>query len=480
MRIPSLPRAALALGLILLPAIAGFAAPPAAALTAEQQEWLARAGRHEKAGWIYLHLEGGPRERGFQHGYLLAPEIGQCLRVRRTVWWHDTAMEWDWLLKEVARFMTPAIDSENREESLGIVDGLQAAGILTTLDELVAYNACMELEEYWWPEVKKKMDGAATAVTAPPQACSAFIATGRMTKDGGVVLGHNSICDYAEANYFVIVDILPSRGHRILMQTAPGWIHSGTDFFVTDAGLVGAETTIGGFAGFSEKGVPEFARMRRATQDAGSIDAWCAAMKQGNNGGYANAWLLGDVNTGEIARLELGLTHTSLERTRDGFFLGSNVAENGKILRLETNAKETDIRDSSVARRVRWKQLMAQHRGGIDLELAKAFEADHYDAYRGAEGPSARTLCGHFELDAEANESWPGVPFAPTGTIDAKVVDTAMARRMSFAARWGAACGRAFDAGQFLAAHPQFEWLDGLLKSRPSEPWVEFQAGEKP
>lgn len=471
-------RLTLALGVLFLAAAAGFDATPAASLTAPQQQWLAKAGRHEKAGWTYLHIEGGPRERGFQHGYLLAKEIAECLRVRRTVWRYNTAMEWNWLLQETARFLTPAVDPENREELLGIVDGLQAAGVVTTLDELAAYNACMELEGYWWPEMRKKMDGRATVVTAPPQSCSSFIATGRMTKDGGVVLGHNTMSSYVEANCFVIIDILPARGHRILMQTVPGWVHSGTDFFITDAGLVGAETTIGGFSGFSEKGVPEFARMRRATQDAATIDAWCALMKQGNNGGYANAWLLGDVNTGEIARLELGLVHTALERTRDGFFTGSNVAENLQILRLETNTKETDIRDSNVARRVRWKQLMAQHRGAIDLALAKVFEADHYDAYRGTEQPSARTLCGHFELDAEANESWPGVPFPCIGTVDAKAVDATMARHMRLAARWGSACGRAFDAEKYLGAHPQFAWMEGLLQSRPAEPWVEFQAGE--
>jgi len=43
--------------------------------------------------------------------------------------------------------------------------------------------------------------------------------------------------------------------------------------------------------------------MRRATQDAPHIDQRCAIMKKGNNGGYANAWLIGDVNSGEIARL---------------------------------------------------------------------------------------------------------------------------------------------------------------------------------
>jgi hypothetical protein len=62
--------------------------------------------------------------------------------------------------------------------------------------------------------------------------------------------------------------------------------------------------------------------------------------------------------------------------------------------------------------------------------------------------------------------------------VDAKVVDAAMARNLSFAARWGAACGRAFDAGKFLRAHPQFEWMEGILHSRPGQPWATFRAGE--
>jgi hypothetical protein len=263
------------------------------------------------------------------------------------------------------------------------------------------------------------------------------------------------------------------------MQTAPGWIHSGTDFFITAAGLVGSETTIGGFSGFTEWGIPEFARMRRATQDAANIDEWCAIMKQGNNGGYANAWLLGDVNTGEIARLELGLAQVGFERTHDGFFIGSNVAENLKLLRRETNVDECDIRASSVARRVRWKQLMAQNRGKIDATAAKAFEADHFDPYAKAERPGGRTLCGHGEIETDWGPEPFAIPFSPGGTVDAKVVDTAMAKRMSFAARWGSACGRAFDAKQFLQDHPQFDWLDGLLKDRPSQPWVEFTADER-
>lgn len=52
-------------------------------------------------------------------------------------------------------------------------------------------------------------------------------------------------------------------------------------------------------------------------------------------------------------------------------------------------------------------------------------------------------------------------------------------KAMSFNARWGSPCGRPFDAGAFLAKHPQFEWMKEILKSRPSQPWVTFKAGER-
>ena len=460
-------------GLLWVADRAGAAAP----LSEDQQACVRRAERHARHGWIYLHLEGTPAERGFQYGYLLAPEIAESLRVTRALWLHDSAMEWSWLLEKAMVFLGPKIDAESLAEIEGLVDGLRAAGVSSSRAELIVYNAWFELDWYWWPKEKKKL--GSDSAPPPKQSCSSFIATGRMTADGGVVLGHNSMVDYPEATANVILDIRPQQGHRILMQAWPGWIHSGSDFFVTDAGLVGSETTIGGFDGYDEKGIPEFVRMRRATQDASSIDEWCDLMKRGNNGGYANAWLLGDVRSGEIARLELGLKYIGLEKKRDGFFVGSNIAEDLKVLRLETETNESDVRLSSVGRRVRWQKLMAQYAGRIDVKLAKRFEADHYDSYFGKEYLGGRCLCAHYELDRQFWGVWPGGPFFPAGTFDGKVVDSRMAKEMSFAARWGAACGRAFDAPQFLSAHPQFDWMKGLLKSRPAQPWTVFRAGEK-
>ena len=354
------------------------------------------------------------------------------------------------------------------------LQGAQAAGVHVTREDIITYNGIIELSGYWWPqELKKVKEGPAPPVR---ESCSSFIATGSWTKDGNFVLGHNTMSDYGDVFPNVIEDIVPAHGHRIFWQTTAGWIHSGTDFFLTSAGIAGSETTIGDYEGFDTNGVPEFVRMRRATQDASTLDEWCKIMRLHNNGGYANAWLLGDANTREIARLEIGLKYSAWEKKRDGYFVGSNVAEDPKILVMETSRNDTDIRTSSVARRVRWKQLMRAYAGKIDVERAKRFEADHFDTWKGKDIPGARSLCGHFDLDAEGQGH--DVPFDCSGTIDAKVVDAAMTKRLAFDARWGSACGRAFNADKFLDAHPQFDWLADHLKSRPSEPWAGFRAGE--
>ncbi|HTY59036.1 MAG TPA: C45 family peptidase [Bacteroidota bacterium] len=447
--------------------------PGTASLSADQISWLSRAGRHSREGWVYLHCEGSPGARGFQHGYLMANEIRESLRITRAVWEYESGMTWAWLVAQAAPMFTPRIDAELLEELQGIADGLAAAGVQTSLEEMITYNAYVELSGYWWPEQKKKLDLRSPGTRK--QSCSSFIATGRMTADGGIVLGHNTMCSYVVADPYVVLDIVPAKGHRILMQTSPGWIHSGTDFFITDGGIVGAETTIGSFSGFDESGVPEFVRMRRASQDASSIDGWCDIMRKGNNGGYANAWLVGDIKTNEIARLELGLKYVGFERTMDGYYCGSNVAENREILRLETDEHETDIRVSGVARRVRWHQLMKLHEGKITAGLAEEFEADHFDSYLRRTALSWRGLCAHGDCDSLD----PGLPFEPGGTVDAKVVDATMARNMSFAARWGSGCGRPFHAEAFLAEHPQFDWMRGLLKDRGSYRWAVFTAGEK-
>ena len=67
----------------------------------------------------------------------------------------------------------------------------------------------------------------------------------------------------------------------------------------------------------------------------------------------------------------------------------------------------------------------------------------------------------------------------PAGMLpDSKVVDATMAKQMSFEARWGSACGTAFVARKYLAAHPQFDWMEAILKDRLAQSWAIFHAGQ--
>jgi len=445
-------------------------------LTNEQKSWLIKADRHERNGWIYLHIEGAPQERGFQHGYLMAKEIGEALRILKVIWEYQSATSWSWLVAKTASMFTPKVDPENLMEIDGIQEGMSAAGVFITRNELVTWNGWKELFWYWWP--MKKDSITPNASLQLKESCSSFIASGTMTSDGQIVIGHNTWDDYYIPAYNIILDIVPSQGHRILMQSAPGHIHSSPDFFVTDAGIVGSETTIGSFFPFDSTGVPEFVRVRRAMQDASSIDEWCIEMKKGNNGGYANSWLLGDIKTNEIARFELGLKYFGFEKKKDGYFCGSNIAHDLNILRHETKSNEVDIRQTGVARKIRWNQLMKEFEGKIDVKRGQLLLSDHYDIYLKRTRPDSRTICGHMELDEQISESIE--PFRPLGAYDGKVMDARMAKELSFVARWGAPCGTPFHAAQFLKANSQFDWMQGILKDwSVVQPWTKFKAGER-
>ena len=144
------------------------------------------------------------------------------------------------------------------------------------------------------------------------------VATGSYTHDRKVVIGHNNWTDYlTAARWNVIFDVTPAKGHRFIMDGMPGLIHSGDDFGINNAGIVITETTISQFHGFDPNGIPEFVRARKAMQYSSTIDDFAAIMREGNNGGYANNWLIADTRANEIASLELGLKNVHLSRRTD-------------------------------------------------------------------------------------------------------------------------------------------------------------------
>ena len=421
-------------------------------------------------GWIRVRLQGNPARIGFQHGYLLAPEIADALAVMRLALPHDTKRDWTFLRGVAEKILWPRVDEEYRQELQGMAEGLAARGVAADITDLVVLNANLELSYYTDVLDKKKTSSA-------PERCSAFVATGSWTRDGRAVIAHNNWSGYLEgARWNIIFDLRPERGHRILMDGMPGLIHSGDDFGINDAGIVITETTISGFRGFDTQGIPEFVRARKAMQYAGSVDDFARIMKEGNNGGYANAWLVADVGRNEIAQLELGLKHVTFERTKDGIFVGANFPINPNLIAEETEFKVDNLGSSANARRTRWQQLIFEFKGRIDVAAGKRFLADHYDAFdKRADAPSERTLCGHVELSPRGMKPWKD-EFGPAGVVQAKITDAAMAVRMELEAAIGHPCGLDFHAGAHLKNHPAYAWQKTLLRDLPSGPWTHFAA----
>ncbi|MCV7092010.1 C45 family autoproteolytic acyltransferase/hydolase [Mycobacterium interjectum] len=456
----------------------GPAETPRASLTAQQREWLDQASRREIDGWVHVVVNGAPAARGFQYGYLVAGEYADSIRVYREMTYHHLGMDYDFFVDRASELHADKIPGELREEMEGVAAGLTAAGVPATFEDVLGLNDWMELTGYWWPKHADRY-GAVAPIGLQGSHCSAFVATGSATADGSIVMGHTSFTDFWQGQFEnVILDLTPDDGNRMVMQTAPGWIASMTDFWLTGAGLAISETTISGYdgsKGYDETLVPEFVRARRACQYARDIDHWVEILNTDNNGGYACSWLIGDVKSGEIARYEQGLLYQSLLRKTDGYFWGDNAPWDPRIRNLECRATGfSDIRSPDGAREVRWQQLLAEHAGHIDTETARRMLGDTFDPYLGYAQPSARTICAHY--DADPCQFSNVTAFTPHGSVDGKVVTAADVESMSLWARFGRADGAEFVAEDFLRVHPQWNWQRGYLRDRPHRPWAHVSA----
>jgi len=469
------------LAIVLLAVVCSLSTTPAAAQAGHSSDpRLAKAYRFQQGGWTYVHLEGSPSDIGFQHGYLLSVEISDALEAVRLEDVHTTQRDWGFFRTAARDMLWPHIDVEYQQELKGIVEGAQAHGASFDVYDLVALNAFEELPGYYVPWVNKKQHAKNAPKIVPPGNCSSFIATGGFTKDHQIVIAHNNWTSYVDgARWVIMFDIVPQRGNRILMDGFPGVITSDDDFGVNSGGMMISETTITRFEGWNPNGKPEFMRSRKALQYANSIDEYVRIIKEGNNGGYANDWLIGDRKTGEIAYLELGLKHTPLWRTKDGYFVSSNFARDPKVLKEETTFDSKDMSSSPNARRVRWEQLMQQSRGKIDVELSQDFLSDHFDSLQKKVEPNERALCGHADASARGVPQFDWAPFYPGGAVQGKATDSTMAEKMSLRARAGHPCGADFVAKDFLDQHPEYAWEKSVLRDMKAGPWTTFQAGQK-
>jgi Phospholipase B len=390
------------------------------------------AYRYPVGGWVYVHIEGQPYERGYQHGHLMAKEIPQYMeRCAAELDPRGKNKSWSLARTTATALFLHGFDQEILAEMKGIADGASDAGArfegrAIDLTDIVVVNTTVELGEL----------SAALSVTpsgleglrliAPNYVnhkrgagldhCSAFAATGAATRDGRMVIGHTTWWPLTLAEQTnVMLDIKPTTGHRVLMQSYPGGIESGTDWYQNDAGVVLTETTINQ-SPFNMNGTPIAYRARKAIQYGDSIDKVVEYLTTRNNGLYTNEWLLGDAKTNEIALFELGTYKTRLYRSSkndwfggtEGFYWGDNNAKDLNV-RLEENPDPsggaTYVPYVPTDRDQKWQTLYHQYKGKIDEQFG--FMAFHT------------------------------APLVSATAMDAKVVTSDMAARMMVWADFG-------------------------------------------
>lgn len=437
---------------------------------------LAKASTENKNGWVYVHLEGSPSVIGYQHGYLLANEIDTTIQAVSYLLQHETKKDWAFYRTCAKSFLWDKLDREYKDEINGIAEGLQAKGLKYDSLDITAYNAMEELAYYYVPQLMNKENPGSGNNKAPGN-CSAFIATGSYTKDGKIVIGHNNWTSYLVGRHWnVIADIVPEKGNHILMDCMPGFIHSGDDFVITANGILITETTITQFKGFDTTGIPEFVRARKVAQYSNSIDDAIRLFTTGNNGGYANDWLIGDTKTNEVAKLELGLKDYKVWRSKDTAMIGSNFPSDEKLIREETTFNVNDKTTSPNARKLRMEKLIIDLRGKLDDETGKLLEADHYDALQNKNDNNRCVICGHIDEDAKGCSEWDLAAYYPMGAVQGKVTTADLAKDMKFWAHMGHPCGQDFIGAVFYKAHPEYEWQSKYLTNLKAYPWTLFEA----
>lgn len=454
---------------------------PAAAAAAEfrpdplsVQRW-GPAYRYPHAGWIVMHIEGQPYERGLQHGRLLAPEIAAYVRCLAASYGPKAPVAaWQHTRRLVGALLLPSYPEEQLAEMRGIVDGANGAGARfegRTLDllDIVVLNSVNEIESLdgaleampSGPEgvsVKRHQVDVESSAPAPakrrarPMRCTAFAANGPATRDGKVVFGHVTMWELYPANFYnVWLDVQPAQGFRFVMQTTPGGTHSGMDYCLTDAGLLLSETTVEQTR-LAPQGRSLGARIREATQYADSIERAAKVLSQNGNGLSTTEWILADIRRNEIALLTLGTQHHKLYRGSQqewisgaaGFYWSCNNTKDREV-RLEA-VPSLAGRPSSSATFVPCKRdtialrMYDQHRGEIDAGF-----------------------CHRLQTTPEMVAAW---------AVDAKYTTADLAAQRKSWATFGPPVGAVWDPSP--TEHHDYPEVKPLV----SNPWVVLHHGE--
>jgi len=346
--------------------------PSNSALNNENNSEIISSGQYEGGyryniqGWVYIHIEGEPYERGYQYGYLASAEIIEMIQrwsqlghnvklmklfiIKNLPKNYDKLSEqwWNICRSKAMKTFLNQVPEEYKQEMEGMTDGIKARGGIVfgrdiEYEDIVASQFVQEVQ-YILGNLRKSFhpvrgllrglrDIFSGEILNPNGHCNAFIATGDATSNGGIVVSHATIFpNYIAERCNFIVDVEPSEGYRFMMTCPPGSLWSQEDWYQNDQGIILTETELAPQGPWkTRRTIPKGVRSRRAIQYSSSIDEVIISLEEGNNGLIPNEWLIGD-KTGEIAAYEQGLFTQNLKRTNDGYYWSSNVPHKTNLM----------------------------------------------------------------------------------------------------------------------------------------------------
>jgi len=397
----------------------------------ETVRWFGPAFRYTDKGWIFVHIEGKPYQRGYQYGYLLAKEISAYAEKLSIVSDQDKpASGWQHLRTLTDALMLRKYDPEYLEEMKGIADGAAKAGAMISKRpveflDIVTLNSVVDIGQMseGLSRSAHPLSGRSFSVEEEEanmaerlHKCSSFLANGPATKDGRIVFTQLFMWSgYTGVHWDVICDVVPESGHRLVYETFPGGIHSGADFYINDAGIMIGETTVAQTP-FESAGSPQSSRIRKAAQYSSTINDVVKTLTTDNNGLYTNDWLIGDVKANEIAILLLGTKKHKLWRSSNGEYPGGTEGFYWSV----NNAKDPEVRKEYIPDAQNAPFDLAYSPSNRDLAF--------YDYYKKEKG----------KIDAiSAVNAIATSPINRPHACDGKVTTSEMAEKLMFLAHYG-------------------------------------------
>jgi len=438
--------------------------------------------RYNAQGWIYLHIEGRPYERGYQHGYLLAAEIVDHIERWSNVIHngpiygnkyidHSSAKYeelsnkwWDFCRSRISKIYWDRTPEEYQSEMKGIADGVKNRGWqvhgrdvdyidILAINHMFEYMTRFDTRSKSFHPLKDLFntikgfipmgtteDGFIKSFLEAPKAdrCNGFIATGDATTQGQIVAAQGIRCGgwwypyYVAQRWNVVIDIIPSDGYRFQMQSCPGYIWSDANYYQSEEGIIIMDTTLTQGL-WKDSGYSMVIRTRLAIQYSSSLDEALDNLMYKNDGLWTASYLIGDTESGEIARLDLGLYAYDIWRTFDGFY------------EIDNNAKSIGVRAEGNGLGIKGELIrIANLLSGS--KLYTYFTLRHFDAPRGAKMKElGEEYYGDIDIDVLRNKIMFEHPVCDGGSTDLKATDSYLLDQNCLWVFWGRVNGNIWN-----------------------------------